>query len=122
MDNNKINDSLVSIYQTLKFTAKEIEEALDGLAKVQQMAISTELLKSLTKEEITLVNGSLQKTEAEKSVLIEQIAKDHVTDQDFRDRAEIAVRRELNEHLAYLKTRGDENQRSAIAAIAAGIE
>jgi|GEM_PF-963365 hypothetical protein len=122
-DPKEIQRVLTRVYETLKFVSKETKSALNDLAAVQQLAVSTELLKSLTEAEVTVLNNELTtKTDEEKKTLIERIAKAHATDEDFRARAQVAARKVLNDHITYLKTRGDDVQKTEIAKILAEIE
>jgi hypothetical protein len=91
---------------------------LNDLAGVQQLAVSTELLKSLTENEVASLNKDFAvKSEEERKKLIEEIAKAYVSDEDFKSRAQAAAKKVFDEHIAYLKTRGDDGQKQAIAKI-----
>lgn len=121
-DFKTIQSALVRVYETLGFTPQEVKEALNDLAGLQQLAVATELLRSLTEDEVKTINGAAQKTDEEKKAAMEQIAKAHAVDEDFKSRAQVAAKKVLDGHIAYLKTRGVEGQKAGIAKILAGIE
>lgn len=117
-DQKAIQGVLSRAYETLKFTPDEISGALNDLAGLQQLAVSTELLKSLTEAEVAALNKDFaSKTEDERKAMIEQIAKAHATDENFKSRAQAAAKKVLDEHTAYLKTRGDGSQNQEISRI-----
>jgi hypothetical protein len=122
-DQKIIKNVLVRVYEALKFTPDEINGALNDLAGIQQLAMATELLKSLTETEVAELNKDFAvKRELERKVMIERIAKTHASEDDFKARVQSAAKKVLNEHIAYLKTRGDGAQKEAIAKILAEIE
>lgn len=121
-DNQKIKESLIGIYQLLKFTPSEINETFQGITQVQQVAASSELLKSLNEDEIKIMTESVEKSDEEKQGIMEQIAKNHLNDVDLKSRTQAAITGVLEEHIAYLKTRGDDRQKEEISKILAGIE
>ncbi|MFA6376792.1 MAG: hypothetical protein WCX69_05340 [Candidatus Paceibacterota bacterium] len=114
MQNQQIQDALNRVYLILKFTEVEAKNAVQDLASIQQVAIATEFLKSLTNDEVNIL---AQKTDTEKKMIMEQFAKAHTADEDFKSRASAAARDVLNEHFAYLKTRGDDSQKTEISKI-----
>jgi hypothetical protein len=121
-DQKAIQGVLSRVYETLKFTSDEINGALNDLAGVQQLAVAAELLKSLTQAEVGKLNKDFAvKSEEERRATMEQIAKAHVADVDFKTRVQEAAKKVLDEHIAYLKTRGDDSQKAEIAKILAGI-
>ena len=110
------------VYEILEFTPDEATSALNDLAAMQQLAVSTELLKSLTEDEVKTINEAAQKTDAEKMAAMEQIAKAHAADDDFKVRALAAAKSALADYAAYFKTRGDDGQKTEIAKILAEIQ
>ncbi|MFA6376924.1 MAG: hypothetical protein WCX69_06010 [Candidatus Paceibacterota bacterium] len=121
-DPKEIQRVLTRVYETLKFVSEETKNALNDLAAVQQLAVSAELLKSLTETEVATLNSELAaKSDEEKKALIEGIAKAHAADDDFKARAQVAAKKVLDDHIAYLKTRGDDAQKAEIAKILAEI-
>ena len=121
-DRETIQNTLTRVYGILKFTPDEAKRALNDLAGVQQLAVSAELLKSLTEAEVADLNNDFaSKSEQERKATMEQIAKAHATDDDFKARAKTAAKKVLDEHIAYLKTRGDDGQKEAIGRILAEI-
>jgi hypothetical protein len=116
-----VENILMRVYKLLKFNSDEAKNALNGLAGTQQLAISAELLGSVTEDEVEVLNDAMQKNDGEKRIAIEQIAKAHENDGDFKFRARVAAKKVLDEHIAYLKTRGDEGQKAEIAKILAEI-
>jgi hypothetical protein len=76
----------------------------------------------LNEEEVKTLNGLAEKSDEDKKVAMEQIAKAHAADEDFKSRAQAAAKKVLDEHIAYLKTRGDEGQKAEIAKILSEIE
>ena len=121
-DLKAIRDVAARAYEILKFTPEDIKDALDDLAGIQQVAVATELVKVLTADEIKTLNEAAKKSEEEKNAAMEQIIKTHAADEGFKTRAQAAAKKVLGEHIAYLKTRGDDNQKEAIAKILAEIE
>jgi copper oxidase (laccase) domain-containing protein len=122
VDMQKNNDLLNRVYEILKLTPEEIKAAIGELAKAQQAAVSAELLKSMTEEEAGLIAGLGQKTGGEQAAAMEKIAKNHLADENFKNRAIAAAKSVINEHIAYLKTRGDDHQKEQIAKILSEIE
>jgi hypothetical protein len=122
MITKNIQDALTRVYSILKFTEAETDDALGDLAGIQQVAVATELVKMLNEEEIKTLNGLAEKSEVEKKAAMEQIVKVRATDSDFKYRAQAAAKKVLDEHIAYLKTRGDDNQKQAINKILAEIK
>ena len=118
----KIKDCLARIYEILEFTSDEIDATLKELAKIQQIAVSTVFLEVLTPEEIKAINGAAQKSSEEKKAIMEQIAKAHAGDENFKVRMQAEMKKVNDEHIAYLKTRGDDAQKAEIAKIMAEIE
>jgi hypothetical protein len=122
-DQKIIKNALTAVYETLKFAPDEIDGALSDLAGVQQIAITTEVLKSLTETEVAELNKDFAvKPELERKAMIERIAKTHAAEDDFKARVQSAAKKVLDEHIAYLKTRGDDRQKEAIAKILAEIK
>jgi len=121
-NNQQIQEALTMVYIILKFTEAEAKDALNDLAGVQQVAVATELVKVLNEEEVKTLNGLAEKSDEDKKVAMEQIAKAHAADEDFKSRAQAAAKKVLDEHIAYLKTRGDEGQKAEIAKILSEIE
>lgn len=120
---NTIQKPLMSIYETLRFSPNESSEALNDLASLQQLAVSTELLKSLTEAEVAELNKDFAtKSKDQRKRMIEEIVKSHTADKDFAVRAQAAAKKVLDNHIAYLKTRGDDAQKQAIAKILTEIE
>jgi hypothetical protein len=117
-----IQKNFKKVYAILRFTDKEADDALNGLAGVQQAAIANELLKTLNREEADQIGAISQKSDEEKKAAMEQIAKAHAGDEGFKVAAQAAAKKVLDEHIAYLKTRGDEGQKAEIAKILAEIE
>ena len=118
-----VQSALTRVYETLKLTLDGIKGSLNDLAGVQRLAVFTELLKSLTEAEVATLNTELStKTDEEKKSLIESIARAHAADADFKARAQAAAKAVLDDHIAYLKTRGDETQKEVITKILAEIE
>lgn len=119
---SKVKDCLVRVYEILEFTSDDIDATLKELAKIQQIAVSTAFLEVLTLEEIKAINGAAQKSNEEKKAVMEQIAKAHAGDENFKVRIQAEIKKVNDEHIAYLKTRGDDSQKAEIAKILAEIE
>ena len=118
----KIQIALMRVYKILKFTPDEAKGALNDMVGVQQLAVSTELLNSLTEDEAKTINEAAQKTDEAKKTAMEQIAKVRAADEGFKSRAQAAAKKALEDYIAYFKTRGDDSQKAEIAKILAGIE
>ncbi len=122
MDNNQqMQEVLKKVYGILKFSDKEAQNALNNLAGIQQVAVATELVKVLGEDEVKTLNDLAQKSDEEKKAAMEQIAKAHAADDGFKTAAQSAAKKVIDEHIAYLKTRGDEAQKAEIAKILEGI-
>jgi len=121
MQNKNVQEVLIKVYGILKFTETEAKDALNDLAGIQQVAVATEMVKVLTEDEVKTLNGLAQKTDEEKKAAMEQIAKMHAAEEGFKAAAQAAAKKVLDEHIAYLKTRGDEAQKAEIAKILAEI-
>jgi tRNA 2-selenouridine synthase SelU len=126
MANNKdpkaIQDVLTRVYGLLKFTPDEVKGSINDLASIQQVAISTELIKDLTESEVADLNKDFEsKSEAERKAAIEVVAKKRSANPEFLARVQAAAKKVLDEHIAYLKTRGDDGQKQEIAKILAEI-
>ncbi|HOI96993.1 MAG TPA: hypothetical protein PLA19_00645 [Candidatus Pacearchaeota archaeon] len=106
----------------MEFTFDDIDATLKELAKIQQIAVSTAFLGVLTPEEIKAINDAAQKSSEEKKAIMEQIAKAHAGDENFKVRMQAEMKKVNDEHIAYLKTRGDDSQKAEIAKILAEIE
>lgn len=122
MINKNIQDALTRAYSILKFTEAETVDALGDLAGIQQVAVATELVRVLNEDEIKTLNGLTEKSEAKRKEAMEQIAKSRATDPDFKSNAQAAAKKVLDEHIVFLKTRGDDNQKQAINKILAEIK
>jgi hypothetical protein len=121
MESNNIEMILKRVYGILKFSEAEAKDALNDLAGIQQVAVATELVKVLTEDEVKTLNGLAQKTDSERKTAMEQVAKAHAADEGFKKAAAAAAKKVIDEHIAYLKTRGDEAQKAEIAKILAEI-
>ncbi len=121
MQNQQIQEALKKVYGILKFSDKEAQDSLNDLAGIQQVAVATELVKVLTEDEVKTLNELAQKSDEEKKALMEQIAKAHAADEGFKAAAQAAAKKVIDEHAAYLKTRGDDAQKAEIAKILAEI-
>ena len=119
---DKIQDILSQTYKILKLNDAEIKSSLNNISILQQLAISTELLKSFTEKEIDIVSNLKGGTDADKKTAANLIAKEHAGDQDFAGRAQDAVKKVLDNHIAYLKTRGDDQQKAEISKVLAEID
>jgi len=123
IDPKAIQGALTRVYETLKFTPDEAKGALNDLAGLQQLAVATELLKSLTEGEVAELNKDFAaKSEDERKAMIEEIAKAHGADIEFVAAAQAAAKKVLDDHIAYLKTRGDDSQKETIGKLLAEIE
>ena len=118
----QIQDMLRHIYSILEFTPDGVKNTFNDLAAMQQMAVSTELVKVLTEDEVKTLNEAAQKSDHEKKIIIEQLTRAHSGDQEFVTRSEVAARKVLDDHIAYLRTRGDDAQKAEISKILAEIE
>ncbi|MCU0652986.1 MAG: hypothetical protein MUD10_01895 [Candidatus Pacebacteria bacterium] len=121
MDNQQIQEVLKKVYGILKFSEQEARDSLSDLAGIQQVAVATELVKVLTEDEVKTLNDLGQKSDEEKKAAMEQIAKAHANDENFKKAAAEAAKKVLDEHVAYLRTRGDDSQKAEIAKILAEI-
>jgi hypothetical protein len=121
MENQQTQEFFKKIYAILKFSDDEIKNAMIDLSGVQQVAVATELVKVLTEDEVKILNELAQKSDEEKRAAMEQIAKAHASDEAFKTAAAVAAKKVIDEHVAYLKTRGDEAQKAEIAKILADI-
>jgi len=117
MENKNIQKSLKEVYVILKFSDKEAQDALNDLAAIQQVAVAAELVKTLTEEEAAELNAAAEKSDEEKKAVMEKIAKARAGDENFKNAAQAAAKKVIDEHIAYLKTRGDEAQKAEIAKI-----
>ena len=120
-DTPKIKDCLASIYEILEFTSDEIAAAMKELAKIQQAAVSTAFLEALAPEEIRAINDAAQKSDDEKKLIMDQIAQAHAADENFKVRMQSEIKKVIDEHIAYLKTCGDDGQKAEIAKVLAGL-
>jgi len=120
--NLKFKNAFDRIYRILKFSDKEAQDAINDLAAIQQVAVAAELVKALTKEEAAELSAAAQKSDEEKKAIMEKIAKAHAGDENFKNAARAAAKKVIDEHIAYLKTRGDEAQKAEIAKILTEIE
>lgn len=120
-DSKAIQSALARVYEILEFTPDGATNALNDLAGIQQVAVATELVKVLTEDEVKTLNGLAQKSDEEKKAAMEQIAKAHAADENFKAASLSAAKKVLDEHIAYLKTRGDDAQKAEIAKILAEI-
>lgn len=120
--NLKFKNAFDRIYRILKFSDKEAQDAINDLAAIQQVAVAAELVKALTKEEAAELSAAAQKSDEEKKAIMEKIAKAHAGDENFKNAAQAAAKKVIDEHIAYLKTRGDEAQKAEIAKILTEIE
>jgi len=119
---SKVVIALTRSYEILKMTPQEIKNALSDLTGIQQLAVSTELIRSLTEAEVAALNNDLAAKSVEgKQAMIEEIAKAHAADNDFKARAQAAIKKTLDDHIAYIKTRGDDTQKAEVAKILAEI-
>lgn len=116
-----IRKSLKKAYSILKFTDEEADNALNDLMEIQQVAVANELLKTLTKEEADRIEAMEQETDENKRIFMESIAKAHAGNKEFKEAAQAVVKKVINDHVTYLKTRGDDFQKSQIAAILAEV-
>jgi len=119
-DTPKIKDCLARIYEILEFTSDEIAAAMKELAKIQQAAVSTAFLEALAPEEIRAINDAAQKSDDEKKLIMDQIAQAHAADENFKVRMQSEIKKVIDEHIAYLKTCGDDGQKAEIAKVLAG--
>ena len=117
MDNEKTKDSLLKIYQALNLTPKESQKNIEELAGVQQVAVLNELLKDLGASEIEAINKD--SAAGANDELYKKIIETHKNDPAFMAKAQAAAKRILDQHIAYLKTRGDDAQKAKIAEILA---
>lgn len=120
-DAQKIKDSLMRIYKILELEPEDAASIINDLAKAQQLAVATELMGDLNKNDAIIIKESEQKTGKELDVAIESIAKNHINDQELKNRAQAAIYNVLNEHAAYLKSCGDNRQKEEIKKILAEI-
>ncbi len=120
-DTPKIKDCLARIYEILEFTSDEIAAAMKELAKIQQVAVSTAFLEALAPEEIRAINDAAQKSDDEKKLIMDQIAQAHAADENFEVRMQSEIKKVIDEHIAYLKTCGDDGQKAEIAKVLAGL-
>lgn len=120
--NQNISDALSRVYQVLKFSPETIKTTLGELGATQQIAIFTELVDVLTEKEAADLAAAAEKSDEEKKGVMEKIAKARVNDEGFKSAARAAAKKVIDEHIAYLKTRGDEVQKAEIAKILAEIE
>ena len=122
MENKNIQENLKEVYAVLKFSEKEAQDALNDLAGIQQVAVAAELVKTLSEDEASELNAAAQKPDEEKKAVMEKIAKARANDENFKTAAQAAAKKVIDEHIAYLKTRGDDAQKAEIAKILAEIE
>lgn len=122
MDQQKLNLALIQIYKTLGFTDQEIEKTFEDLTGIQQVATSNELLRILDKNEIESLNGLEQNSGPEMAAVLSRIVEKHQDNPEFSEKLQAAAKRVLDDHIAYLKSRGDDSQKSRIAQILAGVQ
>jgi len=121
-DSEAIIDALTRAFEILKFAPDKIEAALNDIAGLQQMAVSTELLKVLSQGEVEALNKEFEsKSDEEKKTMMEAIVKDHSSDPAFVTAAQTAAQKVFDEQIAYLKTLGDSSQQEAVAKVLAEI-
>ncbi len=118
--NQNIFDTLSRVYQILEFSPEMIKTTLGELGAMQQIAIFTELVGVLTEKEADELNAAAEKSDEEKKAVMEKIAKARANDEGFKNAARAAAKKVIDEHIAYLKTRGDEAQKAEIAKILGG--
>jgi len=51
---------------------------------------------------------------------MDQIAQAHAADENFKVRMQSEIKKVIDEHIAYLKTCGDDGQKAEIAKVLAG--
>jgi len=113
-----ISDVLLRAYETLKFSPEEAKNALNDLAGLQQMAIMTELMKDLTKEEVAGLNKNFpSKSDEDKKKEVEYLFKNRYSEEEFKNKIETTIKKVLDDHLAYLKSRGNEQVDQILAEI-----
>jgi len=121
-DPKAIIDALTRAFEVLKFTPEKIETSLNDIAELQQMAISTEVIRVLSETEVAALNKEFEsKSDEEKKSMMEAIIKTHSTDPVFAAAIQAEVKKVLDEQVAYLKTLGDSSQQKEVAQILAAI-
>ena len=121
MDQQKINIALVQIYKVLQLTPEEIEKTFEDLAGIQQVAASTEILRVLDQNEVNELNGLEQIAGQERAAVLQKIIEKHKNDPGLSARIQASAANVLDEHIAFLQTRGNDEQKARIEQILAGL-
>jgi len=109
-------------YRVLKFTPEEIQQTFDSLADLEQLLLMNVLLKSLNKEEIVSLNKNFaDATEDGKKKIIEEIIDARKHDKNFMDQICTVAAKTANDHIIFLKGRGDDAQKQEVAKVMAEI-
>jgi hypothetical protein len=113
-----VSETLMRAYQVLKMTPQETQEALNGLAGLQHLALTSELLKDLTKDEVEELNKiAPTATDEEKQKQIQMIAQKRQSNAEFGARVKVAIEKVMRDHISYLRSRGDDRQKEEITRI-----
>ena len=122
MDNKKIKDALGRVYGILKFSPEEIKKTVNNIAGLQQLAVAAAVAGDLSEnEKAALGKDFMAKSADEKIEIIDQIFQARGDNKDFLAKAQAAAKKVIDEHVAYLKTRGDDAQKAEIAKILEGV-
>jgi len=105
-------------YAVLSFTPEQIQKALGDLDGLRQLAVAKELAEDLAKEELgflneLLANGSGRDLSKEMDAVLQK----HQLSENFKLRARTAAETVLHDHIANLKTLGNDSQKQKLAAI-----
>ncbi len=121
MDNDIVKNALMRVYKILGLSEDEANQSWDDLVGVRQVAVVSELVKSMDEEEIGLANELMQNGDEAKITMIKKIIAGKENNNELIEKSQVAAERVLKDHILYLKTQGTETQKAEIAAILANI-
>jgi len=121
MEKQHIEEVLKHAYSILGFSESEATSVLNGLAKAQQLAVAAELIDDMSADEAKAFGILMQGADDERKTLLDRFVKPRLVDEGFKSRMHAVTSKVLDEHVVYLKTRGDSNQKAAIAKLLAAL-
>jgi|GEM_PF-3378873 len=120
--NGKIKEAFINAYGILNFTDEQKEKALAEVAGLQQLAISREMIKDLTKDELEALGRETVKGEDQiDQGQIDAILKNHQPGKDLNLKVKLAVERVLRDQIDFLQTLGNDAQKEKIARLFADL-
>jgi len=113
-----IRNSLLRVYEVLKFTPEEAKKALDEFMGLIQVSIMTELLNGLSEAEIkSLGEEFAKKSPAEQQKQAESVLKSHYSQEEIVKKISGATKPVVQEYFAYLKSRGNKEVDRILAEV-----